>query len=73
MKNLLIITISILFATSCTDKKKEQPEMIPVEADNGIGDGASSLDSLLKEKEDNSFISEEKSDSITNSHIKDSI
>ena len=46
--------------------------MMPVEADNGIGDGAPSLDSLLQ-KENNSFISEEKSDSITNSHKQDSI
>jgi len=72
MKHLIIPIFSLLFLISCTDKKKAQPDMMPVEADNGIGDGAPSLDSLLQ-KENNSFISEEKSDSITNSHKQDSI
>jgi hypothetical protein len=72
MKYLLISIFSLLFLFSCTEKKKEKPDMMPVEADNGIGDGAPSLDSLLQ-KENNAFISEEKSDSITNSHKQDSI
>jgi len=45
---LLVIILSlVLVLTGCTDKKKEQPDAIPAEADNGIGDGAPSLDSLL--------------------------
>ena len=72
MKYVIIAIFSFLFLFSCTEKKKEQPKMIPVEANHGIGDGAPSLDSLLQ-KETHSFISEEKSDSITNSHKQDSI
>jgi hypothetical protein len=62
--------LAIVLFCNCTEKKKET-EMMPVEADNGIGDGAPSLDSILQKEK--SFISEEKSDSITNSHQRDSI
>jgi len=72
MKLLLVATFSLLFALSCTEKKKEKSDMMPVEADNSIGDGAPSLDSILQE-ENNSLISQEKSDSITNSYKRDSI
>lgn len=43
----------LLFMANCTDKKKKsEPEVMPVEADNGIGDGAPALDSLLTEPVD---------------------
>jgi hypothetical protein len=48
---------------ACTEKKQENKEpMMPVEQDNGIGDGAPSLDSVLKEN-----------DPKTNPILKDSI
>ena len=56
MKRLIITCFLLLpgiAMQSCTDKKKkEETEMIPVEPDNGIGDGAPSLDSLLTKPKD---------------------
>jgi len=56
---LLLITLCI---TSCREQKKEK-NRIPVEADGGIGDGAPSLDSLLKAEKD-SLQLQQKKDSL---------
>ncbi|MCH2489764.1 MAG: hypothetical protein MK211_06405 [Flavobacteriales bacterium] len=49
MKKLYLLVLLSTCLLACTDKKKKEDEkMIPVEADNGIGDGAPSLDSLLE-------------------------
>ncbi|GEQ86857.1 hypothetical protein ULMS_23650 [Patiriisocius marinistellae] len=55
--------LSCVFLLNCREQKKEE-KMIPVEADGGIGDGAPSLDSLLKHQTP-PVISEKKRDSLT--------
>ncbi len=51
MKIFIALMLLAFSLSMCTNKKKE-PEMIPVEQDNGIGDGAPSLDSLLQKSND---------------------
>jgi len=46
---LLLVAIGMIVMLGCTDKKNvKKTEMQPVESDEGIGDGAPSLDSLLQ-------------------------
>ena len=56
MKSYISILVLIVFGFAvlgCTNKKKEkETEVLPVEADNGIGDGAPRLDSLLTDPVD---------------------
>jgi hypothetical protein len=50
MKKVLLIALCIAAFTACRDTQKDQ-EMIPVEADGGIGDGAEHPDSIKKYQE----------------------
>ncbi len=47
MKKVLFIVVLILTVTGCRNTK-QSPEMMPVESNDGIGDGAPPLDSLLQ-------------------------
>ncbi|MDC7996313.1 hypothetical protein [Altibacter sp. HG106] len=52
MRKLLFLLV-LVSMISCTDKKKQdKDEMMPVEADGGIGDGAPPLDSVLVKHKD---------------------
>ncbi|MCT8340098.1 hypothetical protein MG296_08520 [Flavobacteriaceae bacterium TK19130] len=75
MKLLLPLLALFLMAATCDDKKEQQKdeEMIPVEKDNGIGDGAPSLDSILDQHQSPPIIPEGKRDSIVNAQKNDSI
>ena len=48
MKKLYALLLLIVVTYACREQQNKQEEMMPVEADGGIGDGAPSLDSLLK-------------------------
>lgn len=50
MKKAWCILLFAWLLIGCRDQKEQKQEMIPVEADGGIGDGAPSLDSLLHEE-----------------------
>tara|TARA_R110002072_G_scaffold1587_1_gene13348 strand:+ start:154321 stop:154512 length:192 start_codon:yes stop_codon:yes gene_type:complete len=47
MKYFILIFFTLLLVLSCRDNKKETPQPMAVEPNNGIGDGAPPLDSLL--------------------------
>lgn len=49
---MLFLIFIFALTISCREQVKNEEKMIPVEADGGIGDGAPSLDSLLKKQED---------------------
>lgn len=62
MKKIAFLLLIALGVSACREQKKEE-KMIPVEADGGIGDGAPSLDSLLKAEKD-SLQLQQKKDSL---------
>ncbi|MAZ72968.1 MAG: hypothetical protein CMC70_07450 [Flavobacteriaceae bacterium] len=52
MKKVYFIVLIAIATISCRNQQKTDDTMIPVEADDGIGDGAPSLDSILKAQND---------------------
>ena len=52
MKKIAFLLLLFTLVLSCREQNTKEEKMIPVEADNGIGDGAPSLDSLLQNQED---------------------
>ncbi|RDK84903.1 hypothetical protein C8D94_104287 [Marinirhabdus gelatinilytica] len=44
--------MALFLAMACREINNTNEKMMPVEADGGIGDGAPSLDSLLKAQKD---------------------
>ncbi|MAN58223.1 MAG: hypothetical protein CMC08_00115 [Flavobacteriaceae bacterium] len=58
--HILLVT-TFLISSGCVDKKEQKKlERIPVEENNGIGDGAPPLDSVLKaEKNKDTLIPKE--------------
>jgi len=63
MKKLCALLLLTLFIFACREQQNKQEDMIPVEADGGIGDGAPSLDSLLEAEKAQDTISH-KNDSL---------
>lgn len=59
MKKLVYVFIIAALAVSCKETKENPDEMMPVESDGGIGDGAPSLESSFAQSVENAHNKEE--------------